>query len=205
MSTLYVRGKFTYVEHADIRHVVEEDDGYFVDWLKWKYGYTHDVSSLVSFIRVMLAMSVSRVPDALIVEEDTLFPKEWEVPVKDDDVFIFLGPGAYWCTLEFAEKFLDNLNISEDLDVVLEGLLFHMDVDVKREDIAQKISLLTSWERPTRSDNAIAFIHGYGGLPKVDFPALVKEYEMYWVDKKEVQRRFKEKYGVGVDIKILNF
>lgn len=201
MSTLYVKGKYTYIEHPNIRYVMEEDAGYFVDWLRWRYGYTHDVRDVVLFIRALHTMIADMVPHAYIVDEDALLPHEWDIHTGDDDVFISLGPGVIWCTREFALGLMNNLNMSQNSDVIIDGFLKSQGITPRKYDISQKIALLSTWDEPKRSESALAFIHGYGGLPKVKFADVVAAYERYWAQKKELETRFHDLYGIKINIK----
>jgi hypothetical protein len=201
MSTFYVKGKYTYIEHPNIQYITEEDGGYFNDWFRWRYGYTHDTGDLMLFIRALNAMIADRVPSAYIVDEDALLPHEWDIQTGDDDVFISLGPGVIWCTREFALGVMNNLNMSQNADVIIEGFLKSLGITPKKYDISQKISTLSSWDEPKRSESALAFIHGYGGLPKVKFTDIMDAYELYWANKKELEAKFQKIYGLKIDIK----
>ena len=196
-----MKGKYTYIEHPNIQHIMDKDGGYFVDWLRWRYGFKHDIEGVVAFIKALMAMITDKVPDAYIVDEDAILPKEWQVDITHDDLFVSLGPGVVWCTREFAMRLMNNLNISQNTDVIIEGFLKSQGIKMKKFRLAQKVSELTSWEEPMRSESALAFIHGYGGLPKVKFADIVKEYERYVLDKRDVERKFQEVYGIHVDIK----
>jgi hypothetical protein len=201
MSALYVKGKYTYIEHRNIHYVMEEDDGYFNDWFRWRYGYTHDIGDMMLFLRALNAMIADRVPSAYIADEDALLPHEWDIETGDDDMFISLGPGVIWCTREFAIGLMNNLNMSQNADVIIEGFLKSQGITPRKYDISQKIALLSTWDEPKRSESALAFIHGYAGLPKMKFASVVAAYERYWADKKDLEAKFQQKYGIKIDIK----
>jgi hypothetical protein len=201
MSTLYVKGKYTYIEHRNIRYITDDDDGYFAQWLRWSHGYTHDIDDMILFLRALNAMIADRAPHAYIVDEDALLPHEWDIETGDEDMFISLGPGVIWCTREFAIGLMNNLNMSQNADVIIEGFLKSQRITPRKYDISQKIAHLSTWEEPTRSESALAFIHGYGGLPKVKFASVVSAYERYWAEKKELEAKFQKMYGIKIDIK----
>jgi len=201
MSTFYVKGKYTYIEHPDIRYVTNDDNGYFAQWLRWRYGFKHDIDDVLSFLRALTAMIADGVPDAFIVDQDALLPKAWHIDTESDDMFMSLGPGVVWCTREFAVRLMNNLNISENADVIIDGFLQSQGITANKFNVAHKVSRLTSWEEPVRSESALAFIHGYGGLPEVKFADIVEEYEQYLLDKRDVEDKFKAVYGIHVDIK----
>ena len=110
-----------------------------------------------------------------------------------------------WISLDFAKKFLENINMDHAIDIIFHGFLSSIGHPLISIPIGTQTSNLfksSSLDHDTRKEIAWQlYVQRYNELPKVTFSDMKKEYKEFLELKTKKENKLYEIYGMKIDVK----
>ena len=200
-------------------------------YLKLPYGLKL-TSNMIKNIMALKKMVDENIESAIIMDDDAVFIKNWQsifesLPEIDPECFLNMGISTFFdikpehgkiyvignnagcevmlCSLTFAKKILNNLNIHHTADIVFHAHMYSIQKPLLCVPLCHQTSFLertTTLDHESRKDEPWTdFLRKYPQAPKINMDVLFKEFEVFNTRKENLENKFFELYGKRIDMK----
>lgn len=196
------------------------------------YG-TKLTSNMVKTLSMFQTMIDENIESVIMMDDDALLHKDWveifeSVNLPSDIMFVNMGLAPWipylkpekgtayrlqnnggcevcWFSIDFAKKFLENINMDHAIDIIFHGFLSSVGHPLISIPVCTQTSGLlrnSSLDHDTRKEIVWQqYVQIYKQLPKVTFSGMKKEYKEFLELKTKKEHKLYELYGMKIDVK----